>query len=78
MRKKRTEGEIIAALERWLKRIENPDHIMLGVSQKSYTFKEILQEVKNKTEIGKKILTTLKKMAKSHDRDIIELIESMK
>ena len=78
MHQKRTEGEIIAALERWLKRVENPDHMAIGFSEKSYTFKEIVQEVKNKTEFGKKILATLEKIAKSHDRDIIEFIDSIK
>ena len=76
----RTDEEILAALERWLKRVENPDDTMIGFNmaperKRAYTFREAVQEVRNKTEFGEKLVSRLKKIAETHDRDIIEFID---
>ncbi len=73
----KTDEEILAALERWLKRIQDPNDVMIGFNAgKKYTFREAVREVRNKTKFGEKLIAGLKKIAETHGRDIIEFIDS--
>ncbi len=78
----RTDEEILSALERWLVRKTDKDEILITLMfpdqdrKVSYTFRQILEEVRNKTEIGNRLVTKLKEMAGQHDCDIIEFIDS--
>ena len=83
MSQERTDEEILAALERWLKRVDNPNDVMIGFSikhggRKTYTFAETLQEVRNKTEFGRKLLAKLKRISENHGIDVIKFIDNAK
>lgn len=78
MTRERTEAEIMEALDRWLKRIPNPDDMMYAIpGGAKISFAQALREVKAHTEFGKKWLAQLKDMADRHSIDIIEFIDSI-
>lgn len=80
MRPERTDEEILEALERWLKRVKDPESIMIGIHPKGsggklYSFNQVVQEVRNKTDFGKKWLISLRDNAEKHGSDVIAFID---
>ncbi len=79
MNTERTDEEILSALERWLKRIPNPEEMILIIPSggRQLTFSEALREIKNNTTLGKKWLEKLKNIAGRHEQDIVKFIDSI-
>lgn len=80
MARKRTDKEILKALERWLKRIPDPEERVYSIPAKGQhlTFAEAIRQIKENTELGKAWLNQLKDMAKRHGQDIVKFINRMK
>jgi|GEM_PF-6789536 len=78
MKRERTEEEIFAALDRWLKRIPNPEEMLYAIpGSAKISFAQAVREVRAKTEFGNRWLAQLKDMADRHGIDIIEFIDSV-
>lgn len=79
MNRERTDEEILAALERWLKRVPNPEEAIFVIpsDKKHLNFAEVVKEIRNKTEFGKQWLERLKYMAGKHDLDVVSFIDNI-
>lgn len=72
----RTDEEIISALESAIsKKAVDPNQIVLRRGDSKYTYNEILDECRRKTEFGIKFLNNIRECAKEGGRDPLNWLD---
>lgn len=71
----RTDAELITALENAIsKKAVNADEVVLRAGNSSYTYNQVLEECRKKTEFGLKFLNDIRKCGKECGRDPLDWI----
>ena len=64
----KTREEMIADIRKWVAEIPNPDEPFIGSGQKTYSPRQMLEEIEADTELGRQLLDGALKL--EADRDL--------
>ncbi|TSC83731.1 MAG: hypothetical protein G01um101413_871 [Parcubacteria group bacterium Gr01-1014_13] len=63
----KTRDEMIAEMRKWLEKIDNPDEPFVGSGHKTYSLRQVLEEIEAGTELGERLLASALKLSAERD-----------